>query len=711
MRVSIRLKLFLLSLFLFAIPWLGYQYVWELEKYLQQGQEQTIVGTARAVATALHERPRLFNNSASYLSDVKPGKDLYAHTIFDPIQLDGKLEDWLDYKGLALNYSGQHLLVAHTQYQPNSLSFDHMVGQYGTYLYAYFKVNDDHVVLRGSNSLRVDRNDFLQIGLIDHQGEFHRYIVATTNEGWVNAYQVDANPESNRPLALEKRIQGHWANTNEGYNLELRLPLALVSSKIAFAISDVDDPITRDVKYVVGTANTTESDLGTVLVPSPEIEGIISGLQYAHSRAWVIDRHRRVLAKSGDIQESKGIEEVVENKQTRGLWLWLERHVLLPLYYKILTRPPQEFIDELENAFELEGHNIDMALTGEPESQWRLSPDKKAVILSAAHPIWIDNKVMGAVVIEQTTHGIRSLRNKALEKLFNIILGVVVFGTLALLLFASRISSRIRRLRNDTEAAIDSNGKIVGSIAPSKVKDEIGDLSRTFHSVLSKLGQYNAYLENMSSRLSHELRTPIAIVNSSLENLQMEPHSAESAPYIKRAKAGIQRLSKILSNMTEATRLEQSLQSTDREAFVINEVVAGCIEGYKLAYPTRDFRLTMISTECTGYGSPELFAQMLDKVISNAVEFSYDQASIQVSLERVANKTVLAVINQGESLPENMQEELLGSMVSVRKTNDGEQPHLGLGLYITKLIAMYHGGNVTIENVKDETGVIVKITI
>lgn len=710
MRISIRLKLFLLSLFLFAIPWLGYQYVWELEKYLQQGQEQTIVGTARAVATALHERPRLFNNSASYLSDVQPGKDLYAHTIFDPIQLDGKLDDWLDYQALALNYSSQNLLVAHTQYQPKSLSFDHMVGQYGTYLYAYFKVQDDNVVLRGSNSLRVDRNDFLQIGLVDHQGQFHRYIVATTHEGWVNAFQVDVNPESNRPLGLENRIQGHWANTEDGYNLELRLPLSLVSSKIAFAISDVDDPITRDVKYVVGTANTTESDLGTVLVPSPEIEGIISGLQYAHSRAWVIDRHRRVLAKSGNIQESKGIDDVVDVEAQPGLWQWIETRVLLPLYYKILTRPPQDFIDELENAFELEGSNIDMALLGEPESQWRLSPDKKAVILSAAHPIWIDGKVMGAVVIEQTTHGIRSLRNKALEKLFNIILGVVVFGTLALLIFASRISSRIRRLRNETESAIDSNGKIVGSVAPSKVKDEIGDLSRTFHNVLGKLGQYNAYLENMSSRLSHELRTPIAIVNSSLENLEMESHSADTSPYIKRAQAGIKRLSKILSNMTEATRLEQSLESTDRETFVINEVVSGCIEGYKLAYPERNFILNLPGQPCLGSGSPELFAQMLDKVISNAVEFSYLGAQIEITLARVQNKTVLTVINQGESLPENMQEELLDSMVSVRKQNDGIQPHLGLGLYITKLIAQYHGGKVSIQNNESSTGVQVKIT-
>ena len=56
LRFSIRLQLLVLSLFLFTIPWLGYRYVWELEQYLRTGQEQTMIGTARAVATALHEQ-------------------------------------------------------------------------------------------------------------------------------------------------------------------------------------------------------------------------------------------------------------------------------------------------------------------------------------------------------------------------------------------------------------------------------------------------------------------------------------------------------------------------------------------------------------------------------------------------------------------------------------------------------------------------------
>jgi len=712
-RFGIRLKLVVFSSFLFAIPWLGYQYVWELETYLRIGQEQTMVGTARAVATALHERPALFDNQSAYLSDVKPGTDLYAYKIAYPIQLDGELDDWQDYQSQKIHYADQYLLDQVQDYQPQSLHFEHMVGQFDRYLYAMFAVVDDAVLYRPSNSLRIDRNDHLQIAMTDEHGQFQRYIVAPTKPGWVNAYLLKDQTESLQPERLETRIQGQWRATPRGYNLELRFPLNMMSSKIAFAIVDVDDPVSRQVEYIIGTANTSQVDsLGTVLVPSPEIERILKGLQYSNARVWVVDKHMRVLARSGQIQRASGVQSSDSPSTSQSWWQYVESHWLLPLYYQILTKPPADFVDDLQDAYALKGQDIAQALSGTPSTLWRLSPDSKAVILSAAHPIFIDQQVMGAVVVEQTTNGIRTLRNKALEQQFHFFLAVIVIGTLALFLLASRISWRIRKLRDATEDAIDNHGKIVGQISPSHANDEIGDLSRTFHSVLGKLGQYNTYLENMASRLSHELRTPVAIVNSSLDNLSDEGQSAASQQYIERAKDGIQRLSKILSNMSEATRLEQAIQNNERETFIVSEVLQGCVQGYALVYPKQTFALHMEDTcrDVSLSGSPELFAQMLDKIIANAVDFSEAATPIRLHLSHSDRGLDLHISNQGLLLPEDMQDRLFDSMVSLRKTQSSEQAHLGLGLYIAKIIAQYHHAQINISNLKDRSGVVVSLS-
>ena len=113
---GLRAKLVLLSGFLFAIPWLGYQYVWEMEKYLRQGQERTLIGTARALATALHERPKLFDVQASFLDSVVKGRDLYAYPINEAIRLDGQLEDWDDYTQHTLHYAEDHLIEGNRPY-------------------------------------------------------------------------------------------------------------------------------------------------------------------------------------------------------------------------------------------------------------------------------------------------------------------------------------------------------------------------------------------------------------------------------------------------------------------------------------------------------------------------------------------------------------------------------------------------------------------
>ena len=147
-RLGLRLKLLLFSSFLFAIPYLGYQYVWELEAYLRIGQEQTMVGTARSVATALHERPKLFDVQSSFLSDVTPGTDLYAHKITYPVQLDGDLSEWEEFRPLALEYGEQNLVDIRQAYSPDSLQFRHLIGEYEGFLYAMFEVQDDTLVYR-----------------------------------------------------------------------------------------------------------------------------------------------------------------------------------------------------------------------------------------------------------------------------------------------------------------------------------------------------------------------------------------------------------------------------------------------------------------------------------------------------------------------------------------------------------------------------------
>lgn len=708
--IGLRTKTLVLSLFLLGLPWLGYKYVWEMEKYLRYGQEKTLEGTTQAVATALHERPKLFDKQASFLKQVEKGRDLYAYPLNGPIQLDGKLNDWDAYSHKAMEYGSDNRLFL-AQNSDSKLHFRHMVGKYSGYLYAFFEVTDPNVVYRGRNSLAVDRNDMLAIATLAPDGKFRRYVIANMQDGWLSAFELPEDPTLDTPVKPEIRIQGQWKKSAQGYNIELRMPLEMVGSKLGFAIHDVNDKASRKVAAIVGTSATDSADkLGTVLVPSPEIESIIKGMGHNNSRIWVVDIHGRVLAKSGNLHDGGGVWAEAE-KEPQTFWTEFQQKYLNPIYYKILTRPPSDFVDTLKDSTELQGSHIQQALAGKMASTWRLTQDKKAVVLAAASPIWIDDKVMGAVIAEETTHGIRTLRNRALEKLFNIILIVMSIGTLSLFFFASSISTRVRKLRDQAEKSIDSQGRIRNVIEPSPVRDEIGDLSRSFANVVGRLSQYTHYLENMSSRLSHELRTPVAVVRSSLEHLSLQPIDNDAMKYVDRAQEGVKRLSLILSNMSEATRLEESLSNAEADQFPLSKVISGCVAGYQMTYPTEQFAFTAPKEPMMMLGVPEYIAQLMDKLISNAIEFHTPGSIVQVKLLQQAKHAILTVENLGPQLPENMTEEIFESMVSVRSQSAQQKPHLGLGLYIARLIAAFHGGSIRAANLADGTGVVFTVTL
>ena len=88
---------------------------------------------------------------------------------------------------------------------------------------------------------------------------------------------------------------------------------------------------------------------------------------------------------------------------------------------------------------------------------------------------------------------------------------------------------------------------------------------------------------------------------------------------------------------------------------------------------------------------------MLDKLVDNAVEFTQPGDRIEVTIEETAGSVLLQVTNPGPYLPDNMRDELFDSMVSVRKGNADK--HLGLGLFIARIIAEGHGGKIAAENV------------
>jgi signal transduction histidine kinase len=197
-------------------------------------------------------------------------------------------------------------------------------------------------------------------------------------------------------------------------------------------------------------------------------------------------------------------------------------------------------------------------------------------------------------------------------------------------------------------------------------------------------------------------------VTTSLDNLEHEVNAPTAEAYLKRLRQGAERLDAILAAMSEATELEQAIRATAAQPFDLGAVLESCCTAYRDVYRDREIAYRCAAAAATVVGSGELAAQLLDKLVDNAVSFSAAGSRIDVALADADGELVLSVANLGPRLPAKMRGQLFDSLVSIREQRDG-RPHLGLGLYIVALVADFHGGRCEADDLPDGSGVVFKV--
>jgi dedicated sortase system histidine kinase len=667
MRFTIRHRLLLLSVALLSVPAVGVQYLRETERFLQSELERSLADLAAAVAQSLAAVPAPFEREEGA---APVSANLFVHLLDQPIQVDGYSEDWVNYLEWSARYSAA----------TGSVSFRCILGRFGGHIHGLLEVSDDEVIYQRDAAAEGPSSDAVTIVYSDPLHELRNLQVNTAAPGTVTAFEVRENWDFTVERRPVTNVLVEWQESARGYNVEFRLPAGMVGANLGVMVRDVDGGGEPGIELGTGGPETLRRP-GRLLQTSLELRAVLERLSLARGRRiWVLDRHAQVLASAGTLSVTTRPERVN------------------PLYRLILPAAPGRFVDDLAKASRLNGAEVESALQGVADTRWRTSPDGEAVIVSAAQPVRVGERIAGAVVVETTTGGIQSVQRRAMANLLNVSLLTYVVVTALLVLFASRISLRLSKLSRDADAAIDSHGRVIGEFRPGKASDEIGDVSRRFGAMFGRLQGYHRYLEGLAGKLVHELRTPIAIVKSSLENLaeDADRHTRDEA--LARARQGSERLSMLVMRLSEATRLEQAIQRAERETVDLGALVAGLVEGYRSAYPKSEFSCSLPHQPCRLYVSGDLVAQMLDKLVANAVDFSAERSTIQVTLASAPEGTSIEVVNQGVALPEEMIDQLFNSMVSIRDIRRKDDVHLGLGLYIVRLIMEYHGGTVSAEN-------------
>jgi two-component system, OmpR family, sensor histidine kinase ChvG len=671
--MTLKRQLLLVSLLALMLPWSGCEFIRETESALRSGQQQMLAGTARALANSMAQYAEEYPEP---MLDGLPSEQLFLHTLAKRPQIDGYVDDWqLD--SAALKTIGGtdgpvRMAVA---------SYDNMV-------YIYVDVSDRSVVYATSQTKVLEDGPRYadRVTLVSSNPPYlqERFVFAAEAPGAIVSYKQD-----NYGFAPEPAITAHWQDVAGGYRIEARIPAAMLGTHLGLVVNNTSDATQRAVRIASYSGRTP----APVVQPSEELRVIAAGLGQPGTRIIVTDASGWRIAVTGTLPTT------ISDTSFGSGWS--------AIIYDLLVEDGKAASSaEPDPAGREQQPYVSAALDGREMASWFRGKDSGRAIVAVAAPITDNNGVLGALILQQSTDAILSLTNRGLVRLINLTIVATLLVALALVGYASWLSRRIRHLSIAAEDALE-NETLHAALPSALADDEIGDLSRSFTHVLQQLGDYNSYLRTLASKLSHELRTPLAIVTSSLENLEHEPLNESSADYTARAREGADRLRRILTAMSEASRVEELMQHVDPEAFDLIVVLRSTVDAYRDVYTERSFDFDCSLDSAPAEGSPELLIQMLDKLVDNAVDFSNAGDVIKISLTEQDNDLLLSVTNPGPPLPEKMRMQMFDSMISMRAGENSR--HLGLGLYIAKLIAEGHGGRIAADNV--DGGVVFEVRL
>jgi signal transduction histidine kinase len=260
----------------------------------------------------------------------------------------------------------------------------------------------------------------------------------------------------------------------------------------------------------------------------------------------------------------------------------------------------------------------------------------------------------------------------------------------------------VQRLSGAVSQAMDK-GVPVNDLPLTADRDELGELARNNARLLRAVDDYTQYLQTLAGKLSHELKTPLAITRTSLDNLGSLALDEEARRFLERAREGLDRQGEIVRAMSEANRLEQAIEVAEWETVDLAELVRSSAEAYRSIHQGRQIETSLPGARVTLRCAPDLLAQALDKLVDNAVSLSGRDDRVTIAVRSDSDEVRLSVSNTGSRLPESLQERLFDSLVSVRPRR-GDTAHLGLGLYIVRLVAEAHGGRAVARNLKSGEG-------
>ncbi|MBO9707253.1 MAG: sensor N-terminal transmembrane domain-containing protein [Caulobacter sp.] len=368
--------------------------------------------------------------------------------------------------------------------------------------------------------------------------------------------------------------------------------------------------------------------------------------------------------------------------------------------------------EEARRALEAE---IARARLGEPVAGTRLSENGDRVV-SVSIPIQHVRAVLGVLTLEAgDVDQIIAAERKALLPFALIAVATTLISSF---LLNRLIAQPVLRMARAADHVRLEGARAISLPDISDRKDELGDLSRALEEMTDSMSERMDAIERFAADVAHEIKNPLTSIRSAIETLDLVSDPAARARLLGILQQDVGRLDRLVTDISNASRLDAELSREAPKAFELNLLLAEVIHLYAAQLRPGDapgsVRVTLDASGAPAHARvlarETPMGQVFRNLIDNARSFSNADGEVRVVLTREAGglreagRLVVTVDDDGPGIPPDNLETIFERFYTSRPKGRAFGGNSGLGLSIARQIVEAHGGHITAENRKDADG-------
>ncbi len=204
--------------------------------------------------------------------------------------------------------------------------------------------------------------------------------------------------------------------------------------------------------------------------------------------------------------------------------------------------------------------------------------------------------------------------------------------------------------------------------------------------------------DKLLADVSHEFRTPLAVMRVQLEALQdgivKEPKEA-----YQKLQSKISELDALIHDLVQASNLGREHHSTNREVFDVNKLLDEVVETYRPKFADANLQLTYlaINDDCPIRVDRENMKVVFDKLLDNSLRYTDAPGKVKVSVEKADEGVTIRFDDSAPGVRKHDREKLFDRLFRVENSRNRETGGAGLGLSVAKAIVEAHDGHIHIN--------------